>query len=143
VESADGTLAFAGAFSPLIIGLENKSLLFLGGNNTLYYPQPADAEHPITIGSCRAHFRLSEELRMKSEESLVKEFVLNFDGSEDATSINRPTPDPSRNGGEVYDLAGRKVQGARSKGQEDSSLFILHSSLKKGIYIVNGKKVLK
>jgi len=43
---------------------------------------------------------------------------------------------------EVYDLAGRKVQGARSKGEEDSSFFTLHSSLKKGIYIVNGKKVL-
>ena len=138
VESADGTLAFAGAFSPLIIGLENKSLLFLGGNNTLYYPDQA-----MTIGSCRAYFRLSEELRMKSEESLVKAFVLNFEEEDDATSINRPTPDPSRNGGEVYDLAGRKVQGARSKGQEDSSLFILHSSLKKGIYIVNGKKILK
>jgi hypothetical protein len=67
--------------------------------------------------------------------------VLNFEEEDDATSINRPTPDPSRNGGEVYDLAGRKVQGARSKGQEDSSLFILHSSLKKGIYIVNGKKI--
>ena len=42
----------------------------------------------------------------------------------------------------VYDLAGRKVQGVRSKEEEDSSLFTLHSSLKKGIYIVNGKKVL-
>jgi len=41
---------------------------------------------------------------------------------------------------EVYDLAGRKVQGARSKVQDDSSLFTLHSSLKKGVYIVNGKK---
>jgi hypothetical protein len=30
------------------------------------------------------------------------------------------------------------VQGARSKGQEDSSMF---NGLKKGIYIVNGKKV--
>jgi alpha-mannosidase len=39
--------------------------------------------------------------------------------------------------GDVYDLAGRKVQGARSKGQEDSSMF---NGLKKGVYIVNGKK---
>ena len=42
----------------------------------------------------------------------------------DPTSLNRPTSDPSRNGGEVYDLSGRLV-----------------NSLKKGIYIVNGKKV--
>ena len=32
----------------------------------------------------------------------------------------------------IYDLSGRKI---------DSSLFTLHSSLKKGLYIVNGKKV--
>ena len=38
-----------------------------------------------------------------------------------------------QNGEGVYDLAGRKI---------NSSLFILHSSFKKGIYIVNGKKVL-
>ena len=62
------------------------------------------------------------------------------------TGINGPTPNPSRNGGEVYDLAGRKVQGAWSKGQEDSSMFnsqfLIHNSkLGKGIYIVNGRKV--
>ena len=52
---------------------------------------------------------ISEELRVKSEESAAA----------------------------VYDLSGRKVQGARSKGQEDSSMF---NGLKKGVYIVNGKK---
>ena len=47
--------------------------------------------------------------------------------NEDATSIKRPTPVPSRNGEEIYDLSGRKVQGARSKG----------------LYIINGKKVIR
>ena len=44
---------------------------------------------------------------------------------------------------EIYDLAGRKVQGARIKGQEDSSnsqLSTFNSQLKKGIYILKGKK---
>ncbi len=76
------------------------------------------------------------------------------------TGVDRSTPAPSRNGGEIYDLAGRKVQGARSKGQEDSSMFnaegvasqrrersgnvqcSMFNGLKKGIYIVNGKKVM-
>ena len=45
--------------------------------------------------------------------------------------------------GGIYDLSGRRVMvhGARGKEQEDSSLFTLHSSLKKGLCIVNGKKV--
>ena len=63
---------------------------------------------------------------------------------EDETSIKSPTPAPYRNGGEIYDLAGRKVQGARSKGQEDTMFNVQRSmfnGLKRGIYIVNGRKV--
>jgi hypothetical protein len=37
----------------------------------------------------------------------------------------------------IYDLQGRKVIGAEA----NSSLFTLHSSLKKGLYIVNGRKI--
>ena len=46
---------------------------------------------------------------------------------------NSLTPDPSRNGGEVYDLAGRRI---------NYQLSPVNSQLKKGVYIVNGKKVL-
>ena len=53
---------------------------------------------------------------------------------EQADGITRPTPDPSRDGGEVYDIAGRRI---------DSSLFILHSSLNKGVFIINGKKEIR
>ena len=38
--------------------------------------------------------------------------------------------------GAIYDLLGRKVISAEA----NSSFFTLHSSLEKGIYIVNGKK---
>ena len=37
----------------------------------------------------------------------------------------------------VYDLQGRKI----AKAEANSSLFTLPSSLNKGLYIVNGKKV--
>ena len=44
-----------------------------------------------------------------------------------------------QNGGEVYDLSGRKINAA-----SNSSLFILHSSLKEnGVFVVNGKKFLQ
>ena len=55
---------------------------------------------------------------------------IGFGGGEttgiDATLVNHEMKDK-----EVYDLQGRRV---------NSSLFTLHSSLKKGVYIVNGKK---
>ena len=38
----------------------------------------------------------------------------------------------------IYDLQGRKL-----KAEANSSLFTIHSSLKKGVYIVNGQKVVK
>lgn len=47
---------------------------------------------------------------------------------------SRPTLAPSRNGGEVYDLSGRRV---------DSNFKNHNSKLGKGLYIVNGKKVLR
>ena len=60
----------------------------------------------------------------------VRGFKFVFD---DETSIDRPTPNPSRNGGEVYDLSGRKI---------NAQLSPVNSQLKKGVYIVNGRKVL-
>ena len=58
-----------------------------------------------------------------------RELVLN----DNPNGIESLTPNPSpREGGAIYDLSGRKI---------DSSLFTLHSSLKKGLYIQNGKKV--
>ena len=57
--------------------------------------------------------------------------------NEDATGIGlSPQPSPKWEGA-VYDLAGRKLNAAAN-----SSLFILHSSFKKGIYVVGGKKVI-
>ena len=50
----------------------------------------------------------------------------------DATAI-RPTPNPSLNGGEWYDLQGRKIVHGTSS----------NSTLRKGIYIQNGQKVVK
>jgi len=44
-------------------------------------------------------------------------------------AIDGPTPGPSRHGGEVYDLSGRKINGQ-------------WPMLPKGIYIINGKKVM-
>ena len=59
----------------------------------------------------------------------------NMDGTESSgvASINR---EPTTNS-HYYDLQGRRVASAET----NSSLFTIQSSLKKGLYIVNGKKV--
>ena len=52
----------------------------------------------------------------------------------EGTGIDRPTPTPSRNGGEIYDLNGQRVGVANGKWD--------NGQLRSGIYIVGGKVVL-
>ena len=111
----------------------NSSILFLGEDNTLYWPQPdltsTPAKYP-SIGAFRAYF----ELTAGSE---ARQFVLRFGeegevmGIESLTSL---TPDPSPIGeGSIYTLSGVKVSAP--------SVSSASSVLRKGLYIVNGKKV--
>ena len=64
-----------------------------------------------------------------------------FNLGDDETDIKRPTPNSSLNGGEIYDLSGRKIK------EQENTMFNGQSSmfnvLKRGVYIVNGKKILK
>lgn len=66
-------------------------------------------------------------------------FRLKYKGNPQTTGIaDGPSPAPSRNGGEVYDISGRKILSVK----DNSTLFTLQSSLKKGLYIVNGRKII-
>jgi hypothetical protein len=64
----------------------------------------------------------------------VKDFLVE---ETDAAGVYTMPHAPSTMPNEVYDLQGRRVSGAVA----NSSFFTLHSSLKKGLYIVNRKKV--
>ena len=55
----------------------------------------------------------------------------------EVTGVNSMYNEQCTMNNKVYDLQGRKV----SSAEANFSLFTLHSSLKKGLYIVNGKKV--
>ena len=120
----EGTkITFAGAYSPMFIGMERKNLLYLGPDNTLYYPDQA-----MTIGSCRGHFRLQgiEAGDPTDQTSNIREFVMNFDSVETTGISLTPSPSPKGEGSENwYDLQGRKLSGKPTK---------------KGVYILNGKK---
>ena len=66
--------------------------------------------------------------------SLVKGFTFVFD-DDDATAIEKTLSDSPLKGENIYNLAGQRL---------GNSQFTIHNSqLKRGIYIVNGKKVMK
>ncbi|MCR4591672.1 MAG: fibronectin type III domain-containing protein [Bacteroidaceae bacterium] len=107
---------FVGTYAPLSFTDTNTSILFLGADNTLYYPKAG-----ATIGACRAYFQL-KGLTISD----ISETRIFFGDSDSEDGINSLTPNPSAVGeGSIYNLSGQKL----SKPQ-------------KGINIVNGKKVL-
>jgi hypothetical protein len=119
VTSTDGKVTFKGTYDARTFTSEDKSILFLGAENTLYWPLAG-----ATIGAQRAYFQLNG-ITVGDPNAEVREFKLSF-GDEESQGISL-TPDPSPKGeGSIYTLDGRKLNGEPTK---------------KGMYIVNGKKV--
>ena len=129
--------AFKGTYKKLEYTKENQSILFLGGNNTLYYPQPSDGYNP-SIGAFRAYFQLGNG-------ATARQFVLRFvedplteggnfgDGSADGSSASgitvvSPATDAD---GDVRAPGWYAVDGMRLDGKPTA----------RGIYIHNGRKV--
>ena len=112
---------FIGTYAPLTFSSEDRSILILQVflNTVLTFP----AENAV-IGSGRGYFQLKGIHAGKMH--YIKEFVLNT-GEDDADGISL-TPALSEGEGEWYDLSGRKFASKPTQ---------------KGIYIVNGKKILK
>jgi uncharacterized protein YjdB len=114
-ETVTGYANFVPVMNPTWLTGSDKSVLFVTGGNTLTYPA-ADGN----INGFRAYFQLTPGLAARS-------FVMNF--GDEQTGIESLTPDPSPRGeGSIYSLDGRKVNG--------------NVNVKKGVYVVNGKKVI-
>ena len=129
VTSKDGTVSFCGRYDYVEYTTENRSILFLGEDNTLYFPQPSGATNP-SIGACRAYFALNNGITagdLPTSPAPVRGFVLNF--GEGATGIDFKTTDFTdyTDGADAwYDLSGRRLSGRPTAS---------------GLYINNGKKI--
>ena len=112
---------FCGTYTYMGFTAEDKSILFLGQQSTLYYPQAG-----ASIGACRAYFQLNG-ITAGDPTNGVRQFVMNFGDEE--TGIRSLTPDPSPKGegsSYWYSIDGRKLDGRPTK---------------KGLYIHGGKTV--
>ena len=108
---------FIGIYSPKAIAGEDKSILYLGSGNKLYYPSAA-----MTIKACRTYFHVD-----LGEASEIREMVVNYDdGTTGIVGLDNLTY--SRLNNSVYDLQGRKI----ANGQKPTQ---------KGVYIYNGRKL--
>ena len=108
-----------GCYSPVPVVANDKSILFLGGDNTLYY-----SSVNRNIRSCRAYF--SVPYIKQNAGVMARAFVLNFD-DEEATGILEISADSK----EMTDDAWYSLDGVRLSGKPTQ----------RGIYINNGNKV--
>lgn len=93
----------------------DQSFLFLGADNTLYYP-----EGGASVAATRGFFHL---IGVTAGEGEGVKFCTNLDGANDPTGIANLNVEES---GEWYDLSGRKLAG---------------KPVQKGIYVNGGRKV--
>ena len=112
---------FVGQYSTLNIAGEDKTLLFMGGDSKLYYPND-----PMKIGAFRGYFRLKNGLTAGDLSSNAKTIVLDF-GNGETTRIDASQLTVDGLGDDWYSIDGRKLNGEPTA---------------KGIYIRNGKKVI-
>ncbi len=122
-DSGSATVTFMGTYKKLSYTADDKSILFLGADNKLYYPKSG-----ASIGAQRAYFKLSG-LNAGDLSTGINSFTLNFGDGETTTGIveidnGKMKDDDSRDG--WFMLDGRKLPGKPTQ---------------KGVYINNGRKV--
>ena len=110
------TVQMVGTYSPFDVMANDKSTLYLGSDNTLYYPSV-----DLQIRSCRAYFSVPY---IKNGEAQARAFVLSFDGEE--TGIETISI-PSLPSDSYFSLDGCRL------GSKPAA---------PGLYIHNGRKVL-
>lgn len=111
----DERVRFLGTYKQTTFEAEDMSILFFGASNKLYYPKSN-----VSIGAQRAYFKLGDD-----DDALahaLTDFTIDFGNGETTNLSSIPSP---KGKGEVYDLQGRRVVQPTAKG----------------LYIVNGKKV--
>ena len=113
---------FVGTYDYKQYNAETPSILFLGGNNTLYYPQPdlTDASNPVypSIGAFRAYFDLGS--------NTARAFRLNFgDGSGSAGVSPAFVAD-----GDVHTPSWYTVNGVKLYGKPTKTGLYIHGNRK-------------
>ena len=123
IASADGSVSFLGTYAPAGLAKDDKTSLFLGADDKLYWPNADNYK----VNAFRAYFHLNNS-------ELARRFVLNF--GDEATGIDEIVNSKSVNS-KCFDLQGRLVEPMAGSIKDVQS-----TGLKPGIYISNGKKVI-
>ena len=130
--TTDARVRFIGTYDQKTIDTEDKSILFLGAGNTLYYPDGTGSG--VTIGACRAYFKIGDG------EALARQLTaFNIDFGEETGIGHTEITEITERAGAWYTLDGVRLDGKPTKRSAEGRL--LPTGRKKGLYIHNGRKV--
>lgn len=109
---------FIGTYDPAPLAKDDKTSFFVGSDDQLYYPNVENYQ----VNACRGYFKISDGVVAASRRVVLNfgnklEGIGHIESSQATTSLDAQT---------AYDLQGRRV-----------------TNPTKGLYIVNGKKVMK
>ena len=116
--SGDTKVQFIGTYDKVTFEELDRSILFVGAENTLYYPNGSGV---TTIGACRAYFKIGDGANARQ----ITDFDFNFDGGETTAVFDLKNNEQIINNN-WYTLDGRKLDSKPTQ---------------KGVYINNGHKV--
>lgn len=156
VTSTDGTISFVPTVSPIVWDNKNRSILFIGIANTLFYPSGAG---PTRVGALRGYFRLNNGLEVAEYGNGetddddyyvpgggdVKAFVINVEDNAtdniDELQVNTQSSSQSEAAkpsatvnGQCFDLSGREMVNGKWS--------MVNGKLPRGLYIIGKKKIL-
>jgi hypothetical protein len=118
-ESDDTQVRFLGTYKYTAFDSEDKSILFLGDANTLYYPLSG-----ASLGAQRAYFKIGTD---GGSARQITDFDIDFGDSSETTGIlNSKISILNSSDAAWYTLDGRKLEGQPTK---------------KGLYLHGGRKV--
>ena len=119
-------VTFCGTFDPIQMEVNDRTKLFMGDNNTLYYP-----DEEMTVFSFRAYFQLADGITAGDAVNggrSVNTFVLNFDGMLSTGIIGASLNDNEEMiNDKWFTIDGRRLAGKPTR---------------KGVYVNDGHSVL-
>ena len=122
-----GSVTFVGTYSLTEIFTTDKTNLYMGADNTVYYPWD-DGMTSFKVNAFRAYFKLNNGLvcgEPTGEGGSINAFVLNF-GNGETNTVENSRMTVEDGSGTWYTIDGWKLKGKPTT---------------KGIYVNNGRKV--
>ena len=120
--SGDERVRFLGTYKSTAFDAEDKSILLMGGENTLYYPTAGAG-----IGAQRAYFKIGSDGALLARRLTAFNIDFGDDETTGIIAIEHGTLNIEHSADAWFTLDGRRLQGQPTA---------------KGLYIVNGKKVI-